>query len=73
MAAIEKASEVLAKKGNDPMEQAELYYTRGAIYWVLSQPEKALAAWETALTYNPQHAQAREWVGVAQAAALKKP
>ena len=73
MTAIEKASEILARKGNDPMEQAELYYTRGAIYWVVSQPEKALEAWETALQYNPRHGQAREWVEVARAKASKKP
>ena len=71
MAAIEKASEILAKTGDDPMEQAELYYTRGAIYWVLSQQDKALEAWETALRYNPRHPQAREWVGVARGAASK--
>ena len=71
MTAIEKASEILAKTGNDPMEQAELYYTRGAIYWVLSQQDKALQAWETALRYNPRHPQAIEWVGVARGAAPK--
>ena len=71
MAAVEKASEILAKTGNDPMEQAELYYTRGAIDWVLSKPDEALAAWETALRYNPRHAQAREWVGVARGATPK--
>lgn len=71
MTAIEKASEILAKTGNDPMEQAELYYTRGAIYWVLLKRDAALQAWETALRYNPRHPQANEWVGVARGAAPK--
>jgi hypothetical protein len=71
MTAIEKASEILARTGNDPMEQAELYYTRGAIYWVLSDQGKALEAWEKALSYNPRHPQAREWVGVARGTAPK--
>ena len=66
MTAIDKAAEILAKKGNEPMERAEILYTRGAVYWVLSEPQKALAAWEEALVYNPGHAQAREWVRVAR-------
>lgn len=67
MTAIDRAAEILARKGNEPMERAEICYTRGAIYWGLSEPQKALAAWEEALGYNPGHAQAREWVGVARA------
>ena len=68
MAAIDKAAEILAKKGNEPIERAEICYTRGAIYYGLSRPDKALESWEEALVYNPGHAQAREWVGTMRGA-----
>jgi len=73
MAAIDRAAEILARKGNEPMERAEILYTRGAIYWVLSEKQKALDAWEEALVYNPGHAQVREWVRVARAETPKAP
>ncbi len=73
MTAIEKAAEILARKGNNPEELAEVYYTRGAIFWVQSQPEKALEAWESALSFNPRHAQAREWVETARKTVPKEP
>ena len=63
MAAIDKAAEILAQRGNEPIERAEICYTRGAIYYGLSRPDKALESWEEALVYNPRHTQAREWVG----------
>ena len=66
LTAIDKAAEILARKGNEPMERAEILYTRGAIHWVLLDRQKALGAWEEALAYNPGHAQAREWVRVAR-------
>jgi len=64
--AIDKAFEVAAKKGADSYERADILYSRGAIYWVLSQREKAAADWEAALRANPAHARAREWLEIAQ-------
>ncbi len=63
---VDKAFEIMAKKGDDPAERAELEYLRGATYWVQSQREKAVAAWEAALRANPQQAQAREWLAKAR-------
>lgn len=73
MAALDKAVEILARTGNDPEELAEVYYTRGAIFWVQSEPDKALEAWESALSFNPRHAQAREWVETARKTVPKEP
>src|SRR6266850_1249273 len=50
---IEKALEIAAKRGADYDDQAELEYTRGAIYWVQSRPQQAIEAWEAALRANP--------------------
>jgi tetratricopeptide (TPR) repeat protein len=64
--AIDKAFEVVAKKGADPVDLAELEYTRGAIYWVRSQPQRAIEAWEAALRANPHHERSREWLRTAR-------
>jgi hypothetical protein len=64
--ANEKAFQILAHKGNNPEELAELHYLQGAIYWIQSKPQEAIASWEAALRANPRHAQAREWLQTAR-------
>ncbi len=64
--ANDRAMEILARKGNDPLERAELEHIRGAIYWVQSRREEAIRAWEAALRMNPRHEQAREWLRIAR-------
>ena len=60
--AVERAADVANRKGADPTERGDLEYTRGAIYWVLSRKEDAIASWERALRANPRHAKAKEWL-----------
>jgi protein O-mannosyl-transferase len=63
---IEKALEIAAKRGAAYDDMAELQYTRGAIYWVQSQREKAIEAWEAALRANPHHERAAQWLKTAR-------
>jgi len=63
---IEKALEIAAKRGADYDDQAELEYTRGAIYWVQSRPQQAIEAWEAALRANPRHERAAQWLRTAR-------
>ncbi|HEX7078823.1 MAG TPA: hypothetical protein VF363_10395 [Candidatus Eisenbacteria bacterium] len=70
---VDKAFAIMAKQGDDPGERAELEYIRGASYWVLSQRDRAIEAWEAALHANPRHAQARAWLATARGEPTKRP
>ena len=71
---IERALEIAHKHGgaytdltDATMEDlAEIEYTAGAIYWVQSQNQKAIEAWEAALRANPRHAGAAQWLRTAR-------
>ena len=63
---IEKALEIAARRGAAYDDLAELNYTRGAIYWVQSQNDKAIEAWEAAVRANPHHGPAAQWLRTAR-------
>ena len=71
---IERALEIAHKHGaaytdltDATMEDlAEIEYTAGAIYWVQSQNQKAIEAWEAALRANPHHERAAQWLRTAR-------
>ena len=63
---IEKALEIADRRGAAYDDRAELEYTLGAIYWVQSQPQKAIESWEAALRANPRHEQAAQWLKTAR-------
>ena len=63
---IEKALEIAARKGAAYDDLAELEYTRGAIYWVQGQNQKAIEAWEAALRANPRHERSAQWLKTAR-------
>ncbi|TMQ66329.1 MAG: tetratricopeptide repeat protein [Candidatus Eisenbacteria bacterium] len=66
---IERAVEIARKGGLASGKLADLEYARGQIYWVQSQPQKAIDAWEAALRANPRDERApltTVWVGVAE-------
>jgi hypothetical protein len=67
---IEKALEIAARRGAAYDDRAELEYTLGAIYWVQSQPQKAIEAWEAALRANPRHERAAQWLKTARGETL---
>lgn len=63
---IERALAIAIEKGTDAEDMAEIQYTRGAIYWVQNQNQRAIEAWEAALRANPYHQGAREWLKTAR-------
>jgi hypothetical protein len=71
--AIDKAIAVMKTKTSSPDEQAELYYTRGAIEWVRGQNAAAQQDWETAGQIYPRHAQANAWLRTARGQAPPPP
>ena len=71
--AIDKAIAVMKTKRSSPDEQAELYYTKGAIEWVRGQNAAAQQDWETAVQIYPQHAQAAAWLRTARGQAPPPP
>ena len=64
---IEIALDIALRRGTDPQNMADLQFTRGAIYWVQGQNQKAIEAWQAALRANPYHASARQWLKTAGA------
>jgi len=66
--ANDKAFEMHAIKGDDPVEFADLEYKRGSIYLAQSQTAKAIEAYETALRANPRHPDARRMLDLARQA-----
>lgn len=64
--AIDRALDIAGRKGVDAGDLADLEYTRGAIYWVQSRPERAIKSWEAALRADPRHERAREWLQTAR-------
>jgi protein O-mannosyl-transferase len=64
--AIDKSIAIMKTKRSSPDEEAELYYTRGAIEWVRGQNAAAIQDWETAVQIYPQHVQARAWLRTAR-------
>ena len=66
--ANDKAFEMHAIKGDDPLEFADLQYKRGSIYLAQSQTAKAIEAYETALRANPRHTDARRMLDLARQA-----
>ncbi|HKO22000.1 MAG TPA: hypothetical protein VJX91_05045 [Candidatus Eisenbacteria bacterium] len=64
--AIEKSIAIMKTKRSSPDEQAELYYTKGAIEWVRGQNAAAIQDWETAVRIYPQHVQANAWLRTAR-------
>ena len=71
--AIDKAIAVMKTKRSSPDEQAELYYTRGAIEWVRGQNAAATQDWEEAVRIYPQHTQANAWLRTARGQAAPPP
>jgi hypothetical protein len=71
--AIDKAIAVMKTKRSSPDEQAELYYTKGAIEWVRGQNAAAQQDWEEAVRIYPQHAQASAWLRTARGQAPAPP
>ena len=71
--AIDKAIAVMKTKRSSPDEQAELYYTKGAIEWVRGQNAAAQQDWEEAVRIYPQHAQASAWLRTARGQAPPPP
>lgn len=63
---IEKALEIAGRRGAANDDLAELEYTRGAIYWVQSENQKAIEAWEAAVRANPHHERAAQWLKTAR-------
>ncbi|HET9940962.1 MAG TPA: hypothetical protein VFR25_07655 [Candidatus Eisenbacteria bacterium] len=72
-AAIDKAVAIMKTKRSSPDEQAELYYTKGAIEWVRGQNAAAQQDWEEAVRIYPQHAQANAWLRTARGQAPPPP
>ena len=70
--ANDKAFEMHALKGDDPVEFADLQYKRGSIYLAQSQTAKAIEAYETALRANPHHRDARRMLDLAKRAESKR-
>jgi hypothetical protein len=66
--ANDKAFEMHALKGDDPVEFADLQYKRGSIYLAQSRTAKAIEAYETALRANPHHPDARRMLDLARQA-----
>jgi hypothetical protein len=64
--AIDKAIQVAGTKRTGPDEQAELFYTRGAIEWVRGDRDHAIQDWESAVRVYPQHQQAQAWLRTAR-------
>lgn len=64
--AIDRSIAIMKTKRSSPDEQAELYYTKGAIEWVRGQNAAAIQDWETAVRIYPQHAQANAWLRTAR-------
>ena len=64
--AIDKAVAVMLTRRSSPDEQAELYYTKGAIEWVRGQRDAAISDWETAVRIYPRHEQANAWLRTAR-------
>jgi hypothetical protein len=62
----DRAIEIQARKRPDASVVAELRFNRGAVLWSLGRTGEAADAWRAALEANPRHAQAREWLGVAE-------
>jgi predicted dehydrogenase len=60
-------------KRSSPDEQAELYYTKGAIEWVRGDRNGATSDWETAVRIYPQHEQANAWLRTARGEAPPPP
>jgi len=65
-AEIEKTLEIAARQGVTDDNLADLEYMRGAIYWVQSEPQKAIGAWEAALRAKPNHERAAQWLRMAR-------
>ena len=71
--ANDKAFQMHALKGDDPVELADLTYKRGSIYLAQSQTAKAIELLETALRANPRHPDARRMLDLAKRAKTQKP
>ncbi|HXF59832.1 MAG TPA: tetratricopeptide repeat protein, partial [Candidatus Saccharimonadales bacterium] len=65
----DRAIEIQTRKRPDPSVVAELRFNRGAVLWSLGRAGEAAGEWRAALEANPRHAQAREWLGVAERSA----
>ena len=65
--ATDRAIEIQARKRPDPTLEAELHFNRGAIVWLQGQNARAVEEWRRALSLDPRHAQAREWLKIAGA------
>jgi len=63
----DRAIEIQAKKRRDRALEAELHFNRGAILWQRGQAAVAVEEWRTAITLDPGHTQAREWLRTAGA------
>jgi len=63
----DRAIGIQATKRRDPALEAELHFNRGAIFWQEGQRARAVEEWRTAVTFDPGHAQAREWLRTAGA------
>ncbi len=64
--ATDRAFEILARKRRDPALLGELHFNRGAILWSQGKPTPAVAEWRASLREDPGHAQAREWLRIAE-------
>ncbi len=71
--AIDKAIQVAGTKRTGPDEQAELFYTRGAIEWVRGDRDRAVQDWESAVRIYPGHQQAQSWLRTARGEAPPAP
>ncbi len=69
----DRAIEIDRRKRRDPALTAELHFNRGAILWSLGRSQEAVAEWRSALREYPNHAQAREWLGIAAGSASPPP
>ena len=63
----DRAIGIQATKRRDQALEAELHFNRGAIFWQEGQRARAVEEWRTAVTFDPGHAQAREWLRTAGA------
>ncbi len=64
--ATNRALQILANEQKPiPSLSAELHFNRGAIFWMKGNVATAIDDWRTALREDPNHAQAREWLGIA--------
>ena len=71
--ATDRAIAILSGKRRDPALLAELRFNRGAILWSQGKSASATAEWRAALHEDPGHAQAREWLGIAERAPTGTP